>query len=89
MKQKTNLTMPASTSGVQIFNLSDALAQFRAQLEQEAGAPASRIETTAGFVLDDLVAFLGFGPTLRAKILGPQTITAVDAFLDSRVELIQ
>jgi hypothetical protein len=66
---------------VQIFNLSDELAKFRAQLEHEAGAPLQEIELNAALLLDDLCAFLEFGETQRAKIMGPTAIAFVDRFL--------
>jgi hypothetical protein len=72
---------------VQIFNLSDALAEFRRRLEADADAPLQDVETSAAFVLNDLCAFLGFGETLRAKILGPDATAFVDRFLDEGVEL--
>lgn len=69
------------TCMVHIFNLSDALAEFRAQLEREAGCPFDQIEVSASFVLDDLCAFLGFGPSLRDKVLGRDAVMFVDHFL--------
>ncbi len=67
---------------VHIFNLSDALAEFRARLEREAGAPVWDVETRAAFVLDDLCRFLGFDSALRAKVLGQEAVAQVDRFLD-------
>jgi hypothetical protein len=72
---------------VQIFNLSDALAEFRRRLEADAGAPLHDVETNAALVLNDLCAFLGFGETLRAKILGPDAVAFVDRFLESHIQL--
>jgi len=65
---------------VHIFNLSDALAEFRTQLERDAGEPLQNIETSAALVLDDLCVFLGFGPALRAKVLGQPAATFVEQF---------
>ena len=83
---------------VQAFNLSDALAEFRAQLERDAGTPLHEVETNAGTplhevetnaacVLDDLCVFLGFGDVLRAKVLGHAGVAGLEQFLESTVSL--
>lgn len=73
---------------VQIFNLSDALAEFRIQLERDAGMPLQDIETSAAFVLDDLCSFLGFGTVLRAKVIGQDAAILIDSFLDRHMQLV-
>ena len=78
-----------SQRGVETANLSDLLADFRRQLEQDAdGVPIHEITTTPALILHDLCAFLEFGPKLTAKILGPSYSSQVEAFLDSRVRLV-
>ena len=82
--------LPLSTAAqpqVQVFNLSDALAEFRAQLEHDAGVPLQEIETNAACVLNDLCVFLGFGDALRAKVLGQQGVAGLERFLESAVSL--
>jgi len=69
--------------------LSKALAEFRQQLERDAGAPVCDITANAALILDDLCTFLDFGPRLRAQVLGSETDAAVEVFLDSRVEMLQ
>ena len=78
-----------SQRGVETANLSDLLADFRRQLEQEAGVPAQEITTTPALILRDLCIFLEFGPKLTAKILGPSYSRQVEAFLDSRVTILR
>jgi hypothetical protein len=74
---------------VQIFNLSDALAEFRAQLERDAGVPLQDIETSAALVLDDLCIFLGFSETLRAKVVGREAAAFVEQFIESKICLCE
>ncbi len=85
MKSRFSNQLPATGPRVEVFSLSDALAQFRAQLEQDAGVPICEIETSAATLLDDLCTFLGFGPEKRAKIIGSESdaATLVEAFLDA------
>lgn len=85
MKSKFQSQLPTTGPQVQVFNLSDALAKFRAQLERDAGEPACNITTSVAILLDDLCAFLGFGPEKRAKIIGSESDAAalVEAFLDA------
>ena len=88
MKSQNQITLsrcPLPTAvepHVQIFNLSDELAKFRAQLEREAGLPLQEIELNAALLLDDLIAFLEFGEAQRAKILG-QAIEFVECFKEA------
>jgi hypothetical protein len=73
--------------GVETANLSDLLADFRRQLEQDAGGiPLDQVLTSPALVLDDLCVFLGFGLKLRAKVLGPSA-DRVEDFLSSRISL--
>lgn len=76
--------------GIETANLSDLLADFRRQLERDAdGIPIHEITATPATILSDLCAYLGFGPKLTAKILGPSTLAQVENFLNSRVGLVQ
>ena len=76
-----------SQRGVETANLSDLLADFRRQLEQDAGGvPLDQVTTSPALVLYDLCVFLGFSLRLQAKVVGPSA-DRVEDFLSSRFGL--
>jgi hypothetical protein len=77
-------------SHLETANLSDLLADFRQQLEHDAGVTsADLIETNAALFLHDLCNYLGFSPRLRAKVVGTPAAAAVESFLASRARMVQ
>ncbi len=50
MESRNSIILSRCPLPMQIFNLSDELAKFRAQLEREAGLPLQEIELNAAFV---------------------------------------
>lgn len=74
-----------SQRGVETANLSDLLADFRQQLEHEAGvASADLIETNAALFLSDLCNYLGFSPRLHDKVVGAQAAAMARDFMAAR-----
>ncbi len=74
-----------SRRGVKSANLSDLLADFREQLERDAGVDSVvLIETNAALLLSDLCNYLGFSPGLCDKVVGTQAAAMTRDFIATR-----